>query len=290
MLTRPQYAAQKLIGWSHRMFSKRTRFAFESNKTASLALPVSNEELLAAYASPKWLLEISHENILMHAKLRVDLFFYLLVAYHNTGLKPRLASTYLQYGRGRQLDGKILTHACHSSLITALTDDNTLVPHRKNILTHTHFMKSLNLTVELPTWVNDWLDYKLEQNLQGRKKAIDILCHTAAGEYTPLQGFKNFFLLLENALNQLEKEIFPKPNLPAEIQRKLLQLTYQGTFDNHWHHQKQDLHEEYIDALLMLWQKHDNSMCKKQLWKQRMLEVQQEIFSEDRLPNKRNRL
>ncbi|MDX1900890.1 MAG: hypothetical protein SFW66_02670 [Gammaproteobacteria bacterium] len=284
------YFAQTSLYYSERFFSapvralgSRIRYHYSENYTGALVLPITDEELIAAHASPIKLLELSRENIRLHAKFRVDLFFYLLVAYYKTGLTPQLAPTVLQFGRGRHLHGKTMTQGCHSSLIPSLIDQNTLSPPQKCILSNTHFMNSLNMTVELPSWVNTWLDNRLEQNLQCRKNALKVLCHTAADEMNPIDGLEKLLHLLDQAFNQIETRLSHKENLPLVVQKSLLELTRQGTFENHWDDKKQKLNNDYIESLLMLTpfqkQQTQNSKQKLNIWHQKMSELQQEILS-----------
>ena len=102
---------------------QRKKSNFCENHTASLALPLTKKIIRKNINNHQLLLSLSKENILEHAARRVDLFFYTLVAYHNTQYLPIQGDTLFQHGFGRKTFKRVeLTQACHSSFFPSFVD------------------------------------------------------------------------------------------------------------------------------------------------------------------------
>lgn len=165
------------------------------------------------------------EYIREHAKRRVDLFFYLLVALYQQGFLINKDKTVRQHGVG---NGTV-TEACHSSLfpnikLTAQAPvkakfqslGNSVV----NYLLHasppllfkdTHFADVLNMTVELPIAVNKF-DLYLEGSISHPshyvKGCLNILNSVSQGEFDPKIGMDKFFNLMQQFfMDREEKKI-----------------------------------------------------------------------------------
>lgn len=261
----------------HKLFPKqRVRLPYDTNSSAALSLPIEDSELEQIHQDPTTFLNRSQELVVEHANRRVDLFFYTLIAYHNTQLEPALGHTDLQHGKGRNPTGhENLTQACHSSFTPSLLDATILKkglvdgPH-KSILTGTHFMESLNSTVELPSFVNTFDDV-LENNCLCRQNCIDILSKVALGQLNPIQGLTEFLIKMSEVLNQLRKDVdnakhsilldhsmFGKPNVSA----KLIDLVIKGTFATTFSEKKQVVSDKYIQSVLSLKPK-EQKLCER---------------------------
>jgi hypothetical protein len=261
----------------YKLFPKqRVRLPYDTNSSAALSLPIDDSELEQIHQDPTIFLHRSKELVVEHANRRVDLFFYTLIAYHNTQLEPALGHTTLQHGKGRNPTGhENLTQACHSSFTPSLIDATILKksfadgPH-KSILSSTHFMASLNSTVELPSFVNT-LDDVLENNCLCRQNCIDILSKVALGHLNPIQGLTEFLIKMSEVLNKLKEDVdnakhsilldhsmFGKPNVSA----KLIDLVIKGTFSTTFSEEKQVVSDKYIQSMLCLTPEEKN-LCER---------------------------
>lgn len=246
-------------GHSPRKQHKRKRFSYEENHTASLGLFASTEELENIQNEPYALLDISEENIIEHARRRVELFFYILVAYYQTNNVPLHGHVSMQYGRGRNSHlGINITQACHSSLFGSLGDEG----NAKNLLEGTHLSHSLNSTVELPAFVNKF-DDALENDYQCREEGLQIIKKVSSGQLDPIGGLIEFFKMMERVfenirnLNVMKRHHEPylcrqSPDEPALLKYRLVQLVEQGTFAKKWNKEEQMPEQAYIDMLLRI--------------------------------------
>jgi ankyrin repeat protein len=139
------------------------------------------------------------EIIIEHAQRRVDLFFYTLIAYYNSGLKARIADTHFQHGIGQ---GKLKTHACHSAILPGLWDTVHISEestHRTSLLDGTHLQQSLNSTVELHCSVNYFDSHYVEGKKADdkmRSASLLILNRVSKGTINPIQGMIEFLSAL----------------------------------------------------------------------------------------------
>jgi hypothetical protein len=246
-------------GHSPRKQHKRKRYSYEENHTASLGLFASTEDLEDIQNEPYSLLDISEENIIEHARRRVELFFYILVAYFQTGNIPEHGHVSMQFGRGRNSHlGVNITQACHSSLFGSLKDEGKA----KNLLEGTHLSHSLNSTVELPAFVNKF-DDAIENEYHCREEGLQIIKKVSSGSIDPIQGLTEFFKLMERAfdnirnLNVMKKHHDPylckqSPEEPIMLKYRIVQLVEQGTFAKKWNKDKQIPEQAYIDMLLRI--------------------------------------
>jgi hypothetical protein len=271
---------------------KRKRSEYEENYSAALALPSASEELetLKDHSTP--LPDITKSFIMEHASRRVDLFFYTLVAYYNSGLSPIQGRTSLQHGKGRNMDDKTnITQACHSSFLPALIDETineTYANHQKynSILSGTHFSDSLNSTVELPIIVNEF-DDELENKQFCRKKSIEILNQVSMGKMNPIEGLNQFMqmmaLTLKNVATKMQTvgTLFSRTH---EVDTELLQLVKEGTFAKIFSEDSQTATHKYIQSLLRL-KPHEINVCKhnekkrEKIYLKKIYELQTEVLN-----------
>lgn len=238
----------------------RIKSDYRNNITAALYLPVPRYVLERNEKNPEELIDISKNLIREHAARRVDLYFYTLIAYYKSGKLPERGHTVLQHGRGRNSSDMNITQGCHSSFFGGFVD-NPGEP--KSILSDTHFLDSLNMTVELPFFVNK-LDDELEVPCECRKKGIDILHRVSLGELNPIQGLGEFLRMMESTFDYLRKNadlparrysansIEPPYNLTPSLKRYLIDLEKVGTLKNKWSHETKSVQEEYVELLLRL--------------------------------------
>lgn len=245
--------------------SKRISFDYKNNFTNALSSPYSNNELKQQYNNMTSLINLSKQYIVEHATRRVDLFFYLLVAYYQTKLTPILGKTIIQHGIGRTLpangiQGELnLTQACHSSFIPSLVDETIYMTGKKNLLSDTHFLQNLNATVELPPFVNEF-DSILEYIC--RPKCIAILQNVASGELNPAQGLADFLVMMKVLLADFEHQAKDKNYLglvhsffsrPRKyVNPNLIELIKEGTLATTFSIENNSVKEEYIQLLLRM--------------------------------------
>lgn len=217
-------------------------FDYSENYTAAIHCSLDKRQLDKNFNNVPFLLSTNKNNIVEHAARKVDLFFYTLVAYFNKKLEINENKTLIQHGKGHGLpNGASITQACHSSLTPSLIDNNDSPNHPVSILSNTHFMDSLNATIELPSFVNEF-DSELENVYLCRKKSIDILNEVSSGQTNPIKGLHQFLLMMQATFEQILKDQrFYKPifsNLPlsnnnsAHLKNELLALFKKGTFTN----------------------------------------------------------
>jgi len=277
--------------------SHRKRFEYDKNHTAALALPLSDDELSKKQRNHKTLFSISQANVIEHANRRVDLFFYTLIAYYKTEFFPTQGHTNLQYGIGRNTTKKNLLQACHSSIIPSFVDatiyqPNSAATKKKSILCGTHFMDSLNATVELPASVND-LDGILENNYACREKSLDIIRRVALGQINPIEGLNGFLKMMRDVLKHIEQQT--NKNTPSthvhhsflkskSINSKLIHLIKKGTLEKTFSEETESVLDSYIQLLLRINPKKNEKLTlddntKKQLYLTKMAEIQDEILN-----------
>lgn len=214
---------------------------------------------------------LDEELIAFHASLRMDLLFFTLVAYYQTGLVPCIEPTQRQHGQGSKQ-----TVACHSSLLPALSDrilqrthgydtrHGSVNVYRIGLFDGTYFENALNLTVELDKSVNYFDTYYIEgrstTNAQLRQYALSVLSKVAKGEYDPVTGMNDFLNTMHRHLLSKQGEYFRKQELltsPKKDRAKIFAAQYKGTFFNTCGVEAPDkippvmaLREDYIHAQL----------------------------------------
>lgn len=281
---------------------KRSKYSYEENHTAALALPLTTENLEIDMSDASSMLEDTQEFIIEHARRRVELFFYTLVAYYNKGYIPVQGHTFMQHGRGRNAQhGENITQACHSSFFGAFVDTSpeTHVPQcesdiQHSILTGTHLLNSLNATVELPAFVNKF-DDELEIVCKCRENGLKILRRVALGELNPIEGLSEFFKMMQQAFSDIDNHVVlskkgvpyllkDTPDSPIDIKEELIKLIKHGTFAKKWNFEEEGIECEYMDMLLRL-SPAEKEMCKEnsttrlECYEKKILEIQNEILS-----------
>ena len=270
---------------------KRTRFTYEENYTAALALPYSTEQLSRSLGNEQALLALSEQHIKEHANRRVDLFFYTLIAYYRTSILAVEGHTNLQHGKGRTLeDHTSVTQACHSSLIPSLLD-KTIYQNRQNqaayksMLSGTHFLESLNSTVELPAFVNAFDDL-LEAAC--RAQCMDIIREVALGTVTPVQGLARFLSMMDTLLQQFMQQATSgscsSPPLGHHyVNPHLIELVIKGTLATTFSVERDTVNDDYIQLMLRMTPP-EQLLCrrfpknKEKIYEDKMLQLQHEIL------------
>ena len=270
---------------------KRQRYHYSANLSASVALPYLDEEWNLLSNDKHRLLQVCEEHVKQHATRRVDLFFYTLIAYYKKELVVSIGKTTLQHGRGRSSQ----LQACHSSLFPSLIDNsifNQIAGERpfKSILSGTHFFNSLNLTFELPIFVNQF-DSVIESNC--RKKALDVLNETSFGVINPIEGLTDFLNMMQTTLNRLQREMAHHHNKSvlsnqaviekAIIDLRLLELTKTGTLERPFLQRTQAASDAYIESLLRMTPEEQMGCQRSQAFKEecylkKILQIQDEIL------------
>lgn len=277
-----------------RLTKKRRKTTYTENYSAALSLPYTFEELQKNQNDEKAILNLAKQQIIEHSSRRVDLFLYTLIAYYKTGYLPSLGRTALQHGRGRSLDRYTnLTEACHSSFTPTLLDNSRLsAPLGQlpgSLLSGTHFMDSLNSTVELPGFVNA-LDNFLEEKC--RSKSIEILDLVAIGKLDPVKGLTCFLQMMQGALDELQElgelqgkstglTLFDHPKHLVNLD--VLDLIRRGTLRKTFTEETKSASDDYIQLMLRLTAE-EKAECEKSpahkntMYARKVLELQTEIL------------
>ncbi|WP_133135671.1 hypothetical protein [Legionella rowbothamii] len=276
-------SAEQLKTTAKKLFPQRARqkFSYQQNHTASLALPLSNEQLNPDEQSAAQLLLLAKKNILEHANMRVDLFFYTMIAYYQKNLSPVLGHTYLQHGRGRSSEANLLlSEACHNSIFPALIDETILNKDERPkacLLSGTHLMNSLNSTTELPPFVND-LDDVIEQLC--REKSLVILQAVSRGSINPVEGLTLFLHLLKTSLETISQNASKEKN---PFLTELVELVTQGSITHRLDEDTETVSDEYVQMLLQLNNKEKKDCLNKKLrgkvYTEKFAQMQNEILS-----------
>ena len=183
-----------------------------------------------------------------HAARRVDLFFYLLVAYYKTGLTVSSDKTNQQHGKGSNEKN---TNACHSSILPAVWDSEVLKQEhnhgtranfkplkvRTGILEGTSLEEAQNSTVELSKAVNyfdsNWIEGKADNQSKMRSKSLSILNDVSKGALTPDAGLLAFLITLNTHFSDIKAGYFNKEALltsPKESRELIFSSEKKGSF------------------------------------------------------------
>jgi len=245
----------------------RKRTLYTANCAASISLPFSLNTLKNNTSNEEQGITLCKDYIIEHSNRRVDLFFYTLIAYYKSEFFSTRGRTYLQHGRGGRpgQHPQLRTQACHSSFLPSLVDktiyhnQNTGKQHRCQ-LSGTHFMDSLNTTIELPGLVNHF-DQILENQLECRILCLNILRHVTSGALNPIEGLTLFLTLMDHLLNQAnyteQQNKKPKDNYYPfwgcqQIPTTLIDIVAQGTLETTFSKKTQSVSKPYIHSLLGL--------------------------------------
>ena len=278
---------------------KRARFDYQSNYTCALALPYSRTQLSHQWDDEAALLSLCKNHIIEHATRRVDLFFYTLIAYYQSAILPVEGHTSLQHGIGQVITDKGQgTQACHSSFTPSLLDE-TIFKNKgdevkyKSLLCGTHFLESLNATVELPPLVNLFDDI-LESIC--RPKSMAILRHVSLAKITPIEGLVSFLgmmnIILQDFKRQASSEKYTSlsyPNLTGQryVNPKLIDLIIEGTLDDVYDNESNMVNDPYVQLLLRMTSDEkkrckQNSKHKEKIYLEKIMAIQREILESER--------
>lgn len=237
--------------------------------------------------------ELIPDAIKEHAARRADLFFYLMIAVYKKNVIINKGETNKQHGKGSDARG---THACHSSLFPNLNIDEEVVTVKKNdapvstsnwlpsffsstptlpnstsglepnkeytpseILAKTYLPDVLNMTMELPSVVNDF-----DGHLEGRfhftidvNECIKILNQVSCGKVDPIEGMTAFYKTMDSFFNHIKREYVIRPQYFNNTKvpylkafNKVAEYQREGTFRECG--QDFTVSEEYVYAKLML--------------------------------------
>lgn len=270
---------------------KRARFYYEANYTMALALPFPDKRLNLKQEND--LIALARPYIIEHANRRVDLFFYTLVAYYQTQVIPTEGHTSLQHGIGRTLKNHTnITQACHSSIIPSLLDetiyhkDDTDI-RQKSLLSGTHFLESLNATIELPPFVNAFDD--LLEHLC-RPYCIELLGEVAVGTLNPIQGLTLFLEMMNDLLHGFQQQAaqsdytyLEHPLLQGHhyVNPELIDTVLKGTLASTLTPEGR-VNEEYIQSLLRMTPA-ERVLCRKakgeKIYCKKMMAMKNEILT-----------
>lgn len=282
---------------------ERYRSTYKENHTGALALLCSISDLSDAKDDKSKLLSLAKTNVIEHAARRVDLLFYLFVAYYRSELIPIRGHTILQHGTGRSFNKTSLTQACHSSFIPNLLDQTIFQKNgeAKSLLSGTHFLESLNSTVELPGFVNVF-DSILE-NLC-RHYCIKLLQKVSDSSLDPIQALTQFLCHMNTLLSNLQAQAqaqnqskiyfsLPHPMLKerhCQFPRALINCVREGTLKNTFDLQTSKVTDECVELLLRIGPKEKEayrvgSVNKDQLYQKRIFSIQEEILNSKAVTN-----
>ncbi len=237
---------------------RNNKTEYEDNVTISLKMEEGSNPL-------------EENRIVEHAQRRIDLFFYLLIAYYKTGLKVDIAETITQHGMGTKKDN---TNGCHSALLTSLLDAECAKPShlydtrqkpdamicRSGLLDNTHFYNSLNSTVELHKAVNYFETHHLEgkkTDNKMRKKSLIFLNEVSQGAITPITGMLKFLVSLKEHFDERESLYLSNmelPTSPIASRSLILNSEKKGSFKETWHENigyEPTLNDDYVNTILM---------------------------------------
>lgn len=272
---------------------KRLRTEYRQNFSAAESLASSSAEVGTNYQSEEAFLSMASSHIIEHANRRVDLFFYTLIAYYLKGLNPTNGHTSLQHGKGRHIqEDTTATVGCHSSFTPSLLDETIYKnrPYsrkRKSLVCDTHFMDSLNATMELPLFVNRF-DELIESIC--RPKCIEILTKVSYGKINPIEGLTRFLQMMKEVLSNLKTQakyeqgqhpFFTNPSL----NQNLIHLVIKGTLSTTFVNWSKTVSEEYLQMLLRLTPAQtrlcDDKQLKKRIYSAAIIKIQEEILTSE---------
>lgn len=249
------------------------------------------------------LLARAEAAILEHAIRRVDMFFYLLIAYYNTDVLPGFRKAALIHGPG--IDQ--ITDGAHSAIFTQLIDISIFnkdtfktgdggrsVYHKISLICGTHFSDSINGVMEVPVDINDLDQYhiegaKISTPSELRKIALKIMHAVAAGRIDPINGTQHFISYIKSLFSKFKPKFMtpPKENkrspktkikTPDKIREQYFDLTEYGTVRRNW------THEGYVQSLLRL-SEDEITLCRRrpervyEIYAKKFLEIQFEIHN-----------
>lgn len=191
------------------------------------------------------------DHIRYHAEWRANLFFLLCIAYYDKKRAIQPSHTKIQHGKGfRRLP------ACHSSILPGLMDfdEKECIAKSSNAIIDRSFLLHWNnMTVLCPDLVNE-TDYYFEgyygATSDYRRRLLATLCMVSYGVHSPVDGLKNFFMIMKVAIeNELGEIKNTTDNIPKKVINKILQLQKQGTF-KHANPRTCRPHKNFIEKVL----------------------------------------
>ncbi len=280
---------------------RRIRFGYQSNETCALALDYSEAQLRSKLNDEMALFSMCETYIIEHANRRADLFFYTLVAYYQTSMLPVEGHTNFQYGIGRSIEASGM-QACHSSFTPSLLDETIFDNEEgetkyKSLLSRTHFLQSLNATVELPAFVNAFDDI-LESIC--RPQCLEIIREVSLARMTPIEGLAAFLGMMDTILQDFKQQAASEryssltyPNFSAfrPVNPRLIDLVIKGTLEDSYDSESNTVQDRYLQLLLRM-SPEEKRLCgrsaknKNKIYLEKIMAIQAEILgaeSEERI-------
>ena len=229
----------------HRLRELKTKYS--DNKTASLEAIITSTRSV-----------IDSKLIELHASRRVDLFFFILIAYYKTNLRVEIEDTHIQHGMGKKnITSNNNTVGCHSAILPSVFDTRHqespahihstrhnpgAIFYRTSILNNTDFEHSLNATVQLHESVNYFDSHFIEGQSSAsegggkmRIVALAILNQVSRGEIDPIIGMKYFFQSMYTHLLKIKNCYLERktlPTSPIDTRLQIYKAQFRGTFFN----------------------------------------------------------
>jgi len=200
----------------------RTVFSYEKLPHLSLGPPAINR----SYQSDVAHIKAHEEDLAYHLRCNALLFFLILVLYHNQQRMVSIAPTDMQFGIGSK---KRKEEAAHSTIIPSLRDcapnKESITKFNESLLRQTpHFYHDNNMTVCLPTIVNQKIDRRIEREI--RVKSVAIINFVSLKKLCPTKAIHIYLAILRQAMKKLTSEL-NKRRKTDQVQAQLLALENQ---------------------------------------------------------------
>ena len=238
---------------------RTNRDSSEIKHTPSLQLSPEKKAIVKSDAEARAKILILEDEITHHQHLRLQLAFYLFIAYYKTRIDLTIRNTDEQEGHGSGKKGTVgATAACHTALLKGVIEqfrwkdgvrpENEIRSTRANSETHEQQLKANNYfyhliaatTNELPEAVN-WYDGRLEgkTTIEGSAEAtrelFKLLQNVSLGYINPIQALETFTIalikpdgILEHVKNKADfrKEL---KSAPSSVKELIHQYTVEAT-------------------------------------------------------------
>lgn len=188
--------------------------------TPSLKLDDEKKDLVKSNIESARKIKLLKDEIIFHQQTRLQLAFYLFIAYYKSRIQLTYRDTDEQEGQGSGKKGTLgATAACHIALIKGVTEqfrwkagcDPEQLPHHtrsnsedhKTQLKTSHYFYHLiaSTTNELPEAVN-WYDGRLEGKTtiggaaEASRELFQLLQKVSLGTINPIQALETFTIAL----------------------------------------------------------------------------------------------
>lgn len=184
------------------------------------------------------------EQIIIHAAMRSDLYFYLLIAVYDLGITINKDATLKQHGKGNKED--VNTNACHDGFFPNAMIEKTpsiwipeilqdLFGSKALSLVGTHFAEILNNTTELSRLVNEFdmhLEGKVKDPSNTVRHLINNLNQVAHGKIDPRRGMDVYYQEMDQFFKKFEtKDYLVIGAQTPKSMLRIAELQKIGTFE-----------------------------------------------------------